>query len=379
MSVVSAPGKALLIGEYAVLEGATALVTAIDVRAIARAPKGPRREPTAVVQAAFDAAADFVRGRGLAAPTAPPVVDTGRFSRGIRKLGLGSSAAVAATVVGHVLAEAGLDLADPEVRQAAYELARAAHREAQGGGSGADVAASVLGGALRFRDGEATPVALPSWLKIAFVDAGAPASTASFVRQVKAAAVADPDTYDAAMKRLRGASDGFFAALERAEADDDDAARESFAALKDAVAAHNAGLRALQELSGAPILTATIDAILDLAGELGLAAKPSGAGGGDLVVVFARSQAALDHLADRLLRERGIQLLSGLSAGAQGLRREAFAPRCSRLAGFFRLHIDQRRAVLAEACAIDPADFEVLDPGALALDQAEHMIENVVG
>ena len=40
---VSAPGKAFLIGEYAVLEGAPAVVTAVDVRAVAHAGEGPER------------------------------------------------------------------------------------------------------------------------------------------------------------------------------------------------------------------------------------------------------------------------------------------------------------------------------------------------
>ena len=40
---VSAPGKAFLIGEYAVLEGVPALITAVDVRAVAHDSRDPER------------------------------------------------------------------------------------------------------------------------------------------------------------------------------------------------------------------------------------------------------------------------------------------------------------------------------------------------
>ena len=45
---VSAPGKSFLIGEYAVLEGHEAVVTAVDVRAFAHRPReqhGERPDP----------------------------------------------------------------------------------------------------------------------------------------------------------------------------------------------------------------------------------------------------------------------------------------------------------------------------------------------
>lgn len=376
-TLVSAPGKAFLIGEYAVLEGASAVVTAVNIRAQACAASAPGRT-SEIVRAAHAEILRYLQDRALPDPGPPPIVDTGSFRLGSRKIGLGSSAAVAATVVGFLLEEAGIKLSSAEGRAAAYKLARSGHRLAQGGGSGADVATSICGGTLRFKDGEATPIELPTWLRIGFVDAGAPASTASFVQMVREAALRVPDPYSTAMRDLQDASQKFLAVLADATTGQPSEAM-LFAALKGAVDHHNRGLRALQQISGAPIMTPTIERILEVAADMGLAAKPSGAGGGDLVVVFARSQAALDLLADRLRRDHNIDLLSGLRAGAEGLRAEPRTPRCSRIPGFFRLTVEERRQRLATACDLDLASFDALDPGALPIEQADHLIENVIG
>jgi hydroxymethylglutaryl-CoA reductase len=50
----------------------------------------------------------------------------------------------------------------------------------------------------------------------------------------------------------------------------------------------------------------------------------------------------------------------------------------SRLPGFYRLGVDERRSRLSDAVAL-PGGFGAIDPGALPLDVADHMIENVIG
>jgi len=213
-TTVSAPGKASLIGEYAVLEGSPALVTAIEVRATAHAPTASHDEPlTAVVRCAKERVRLYLQARGIDVLEAPVVVETGGFTMGARKLGLGSSAAVTAAVVGFYLAGAGLDPQDPAMRRQALDLAMAAHAEAQGGGgSGADVAAAVLGGTLRFQDGKAERITAPAWLEVGFIDAGAPADTSSFVRQVKQGAKHDPHRYRKAVATLQDAAHRFLEA-----------------------------------------------------------------------------------------------------------------------------------------------------------------------
>lgn len=382
---VSAPGKAFLIGEYAVLAGATALVTAVGRRAVAQVSDDPERPPTSpLTEAAYAhvrahlSAGAGPEGHGLKDPLEilGPIacVDTGAFCAGARKLGLGSSAAACAAVVGYHLAEAGLDLADPEVRALALRLAQAAHAQVQGGGSGADVAAAVLGGTLAFSPGRA-PVSVPhpAWLKVGFFDAGAPAVTSSFVKQVRAAGERDPSAYHRALELLHGASEVF----RRGYAEGD--CEAGLAALREAVLLHDEGLRALQQLSGAPIVTPAIAAIVELARGMGLAAKPSGAGGGDLVVVFAARQAELDLFAERLARERDLRSIGRLDVAAPGLRRDERPPVSSRVAGFFKLGVEGRRDAVAAATGIPRAQFAALDPGSLDLGSADHLIENVIG
>ena len=68
-------------------------------------------------------------------------------------------------VVGFHLAAHGVDPADATVRGDILDLARAAHAEAQGGGgSGADVAAAILGGSVCFQEGLCDTVDTPPWL-----------------------------------------------------------------------------------------------------------------------------------------------------------------------------------------------------------------------
>jgi len=51
----------------------------------------------------------------------------------------------------------------------------------------------------------------------------------------------------------------------------------------------------------------------------------------------------------------------------------------SRLTGFYRLGIAERRARLLEACGLPESRLAAIDPGALPLEVADGMIENVVG
>ena len=365
---VSAPGKAFLIGEYAVLEGVPAVVTATSIRAAAHRDDSPDRTAPSDLSLAAHA---IVRDRLGAQLGEVPSVETGPFYRGPRKLGFGSSAAVTAAVVGFHLAEIGRDL--EQSRGLALELATAAHHQVQGGGSGGDIAAAVFGGTLRFaRDAAPQPLAHPTWLHIGFVDVGAPAITSSLVARVRSAAAGDRPTYNRALGDLAAASETFQSALTRAP-------REGLAAIRTAVTRHLAGLTQLQALSGAPILTPAIAAVCSLADRLGLAAKPTGAGGGDLVVVFAASQGQLDTFGLELEREHGHALLGKIHVAAPGLRVDPRPPVHSRLGGFFKLGIPGRRKAVAGVTGVAEAAFTAFDPGSLDLDQANNLIENVVG
>jgi hydroxymethylglutaryl-CoA reductase len=51
----------------------------------------------------------------------------------------------------------------------------------------------------------------------------------------------------------------------------------------------------------------------------------------------------------------------------------------SRLPGFYKLSLAERRRALLEAAGVPPEAFAAIDPGALPLDVADGMIENVIG
>src|SRR5262249_27638055 len=109
LMIATAPGKLIVTGEYAVLDGAPAIVLAIDRRAIARRNATPRGSSPFLVAVADEIAAR----RGASDPAARAAleisVDSTAFYHRITKLGLGSSAAV--TVAATALA---LGTASPE-------------------------------------------------------------------------------------------------------------------------------------------------------------------------------------------------------------------------------------------------------------------------
>lgn len=172
--IVRAPGKAILSGEYAVLHGAPAIAVAVDRDVVAAEGDG---EESPFVRAAKKFAAD----NGGAALDGVRVDSSALYEGGV-KLGLGSSAAVTTAVVGLSLGKAERTL-DPS---AVFAIADAAHAQAQGTrGSGVDVACSVYGGAIRFvrknGDVDVRSVDLPDGVRLTFIWAGQPASTAKMI------------------------------------------------------------------------------------------------------------------------------------------------------------------------------------------------------
>ena len=250
---VRAPGKVVLLGEYAVLDGAPAIVAAVD-RGVACAVT-----PSARMEVRTPTGDDrFVRA-ALAAVHAPPAVYT--FSDwnpvpGPDKVGLGGSAAatVAAVLAGH--RAAGRDPDPDEV----FAVARAVHRRVQGSGSGVDVAASTYGGVLRFeRDRvRAGPAVKPS-----VVFTGRSAQTGPRVERYLAWTPREAFVADS-----RALADAFEA--------------EPIRALREA----GRLLAAMAAEAGIPYVTPETEALVALAERHGGAAKPSGAGGGDVVVAL---------------------------------------------------------------------------------------------
>jgi len=314
--VVSAPGKLFLIGEYAVLHGHPAIVAAVDRRVTGRfVPGGAPATP--LVDQVVETVRAYLVEDGATVPEGAPVLDSSALASGTGKLGLGSSAAVAAAGVGAMLAAAGCDLEYSRIL--AFTLANRAHRAAQGGrGSGADVAAAVHGGVIYYaRRGNETdvqPLDLPASVELIGFSTGTPSSTVDHVRALEAYAEKQPEPC-----RARLAAIGSLARRFTSASVDDDVPL-----VVESVKQANAALTALGEEIGLPIVTPALAAAARLAEELGGAAKPSGAGGGDVGVAFLTDQGAA-----RTFRERaahlGLEILS-IRTGADGLRREPAGP-----------------------------------------------------
>ncbi len=302
---VLAPGKALLCGEYAVLHGAPAIAVATD--RVVRVRAGEKSEPSPFVDAALDAVAKLLHRNKITVS-----VDSSALFDGVRKLGLGSSAAVTAGVVGAAIVEAGGSLDDHEK---IFAIADEAHGLAQGTrGSGVDVAASVYGGAIRFtrKNGaaEIRPVDLPDGVELTFVFTGKSASTAELIGRVKALAERDRARHDAAIGRLISGAHAFASAVDEADATD----------LIAAALDYGAALDALGSDAGCEIVTAELATLAAIARRHGGAGKPSGAGGGDLGVAFTTSPQATRALRDDLAAAGLVPLT--VAAPAPGIRLE---------------------------------------------------------
>lgn len=272
---VLAPGKAMLIGEYAVLEGAPAVVAAVDVYAKAVLSDRPPASP--FIEAAMRHAARELSDAPFGPYPSPnwpvPSVDTTAFLQKGKKLGVGSSAAATVAATGALFSGAGLSLSDETVLARVYDTAKRAHDEAQKqSGSGADLWAATYGRVRVLgpwdRQVESRPI--PAHLR--FVATSTSCSTARLLARYRHVR----DQLDDAIATLADAAKAFLAAWQHGDT----------RALLSAVEAANLGYERLSEPLSETLLTAEHVRIRDAALRAGGAAKPSGAGGGDLAVVF---------------------------------------------------------------------------------------------
>jgi phosphomevalonate kinase len=286
---VRAPGKLVLSGAYAVLSGATAVVTAVDRYVVADATRPPARV-TPEVRAALGA-------------EPAPWFDASALRESGEKLGLGSSAAILVASLGARLVLERGPLSDLELGQAVLVPALLAHARAQGGGSGVDVAAAALGGTLTFRrpfgvtgaasetPPETEPVALPPELVLEAWWSGVPAVTSELVARVAELRREDPEQHGRLLAAQADASERAALALRAGDA-------------RALIAAFAEQRRALQELGQAAsvaIVSPGCEALGALAELSGGAAWPAGAGGGDVILYagLAPSSASFRELAAR--------------------------------------------------------------------------------
>ncbi len=311
---LSCPGKSFLLGEYAVLEGAPALVAAVNRRAFLEpSPQASRARRDLVAFARQRAAQVFNL------PLAPLLyrADTDAFSHQRHKLGLGSSAAVTVLAVASVASENRLDIHHHAVRLRIWEAAFDIHNAFQNAvGSGGDLAASLFGGLLVINPQPNTQapriesLTLAQDAHLSFVYTGKSASTSELVKTVQAFKARHPGRYSECIETMREtAKTALSTNLLSAEN------------LQTAFATYGRAMDHLGRISGAPIITNPIRQLMQLADKTGGTAKPSGAGGGDLIVaVFDQ----VDNLSrfEKNARENGFFPLS-LKLDSEGLTQTA--------------------------------------------------------
>ena len=293
----TAPGKLVVIGEYAVLQGGPAIVSAVDRRAVAeldtdvaaselRVVNGVNnqgqhygftinngrvqwREDPGEQGALLEAAVHVLTDKKVDVAKLAPFsvqLDSQDFytAAGACKLGLGSSAAVAVALTGCL--QQGINGATD------CETALAVHRLFQhNSGSGIDVCASYHGGEQAVCNGKVTALTWPQEVYRLPVWTGVTASTPVMLRALAKFAADQPQQHENLLSVLSAHAAAAVQACELADA----------TLLQSALSDCAGALHALDAATGLGIWSAEHVELERLAAEAGLNYKPSGAGGGD--------------------------------------------------------------------------------------------------
>ena len=267
VSLASAPGKVVLFGEYAVLDGAPAIAMAVDRRARVRVASDGRDLP-GVDSALVDAVID-----GMGASSALSCeCDTSEFldAASATKFGLGSSAALTVALCAAIKGDA--DVLDDAAR---------IHRAWQGGvGSGVDIACAVSGGLVEYRaQGQrVVPLQWPAGLAFRLLWTGTASDTRDRLSHLRTQRTMP------SRQRLADA-----AAAVAAECRNGDAG-----ALLEGVPQYVERLREFSVDHDLGVFDAGHDELVDIASANQIVYKPCGAGGGDVGIALATEPPRLD-------------------------------------------------------------------------------------
>jgi mevalonate kinase len=284
--VVVAPGKIVLVGEYAIVEDCPAVVAAIA--RYAKAQFVPRRvEVSKLVAEVVRRAQVELGGLVTALPVGSVQVDDEAFRCDGPLVGLGSTAATSVAIVGALLEALGLPVGN---RRSMVVAIATSGRRALGGraGSGADLLAATYGGLVqisrtRGAAPRAFPIEPPSALHLVLFSAPPSITPQRMAEGVQSYAQLDPIGFEGRTGALRGLAKRFI--------DEVNAGRSTGAIA--AAGKYGDELAALGVAAEVPITNSAFDSVARLARALGGIAKPTGAGNGSLgVAMFATREAA---------------------------------------------------------------------------------------
>ena len=324
MPEASAPGKLVLAGEYAVLEGAPAIATAIDVRAQAlvfrvTGPESILVDPAdgrkfffvtdasgrliwqgqtpksrgSIVEAVFAVLCRYAP-EGCPFPALSISIETGAFYSDANgtpktKLGLGSSAAALVALTGALAKELNLAVDVNKMRQICID----AHREFQmGQGSGIDVLTALAGGVvgLKIEPGtsarEVISLPWPVGLYLVPVWSGKGSSTTELISRFYAYRDRLPESFREHTEQLaRLAEQSYEAWFD-----------QSVSGILQAIKNYDESLQALDRSAAIGINTKAHEILRQLSYRQGAVYKTSGAGGGDLGFALTDSSQTVDKL-----------------------------------------------------------------------------------
>ncbi len=357
---VSAPGKMLISGEWAVLEMENpAIVAAVDKRVHVTVEKADcitltvddfgiknirayfdrglhldcsekEKEKLIFMKAAIEATLNYL---GKYKPF--KIRSWGEESQiGSKKIGFGSSAAAVVAAVAAVLAFHGKDI--KKSKDIIYKLSSIAHYYAQGKvGSAFDIAASTYGGVFvytRFdynwlnegmKKGNIRETVRQKWPGFSVEELKIPenftllvawtkesAYTSAMVKQMSSFKEQNPEEY----KRLYGSITALVRELVIAWK------KEDSKKIYELLNKNEEFLRELGQMSGVNIETKELKALSELAGRAGAAGKLSGAGGGDCGIAVCFDNATAEKIR-QLWKKAGLHVLD-VAIDRNGIRIE---------------------------------------------------------
>ena len=312
MITATAPGKAVLSGEYVVLQDAPAIASAVDRRVSVTVSESSAECHAITAPGYLEGTWSFrltkegefewreqLPGASVfslveeiwkffdttAWPSLSLVVDTGEFSDAATglKLGFGSSAAVAVALTAALQSYCS-------VAGDIGKMARDAHDRFQGcQGSGVDVATSLQGGVIAYRRAvaESPRLAWPAGLHYRYLWSGQVTNTAEKLAQLTEHR--EQGEKNDSTKLLGDAAERVSAAWLLG---DSGQILESFPAYIDAL-----GHFSIDHELG--VFDAGHEELVGLATDKGIVYKPCGAGGGDIGIVLAACEDAIDEFCEQ--------------------------------------------------------------------------------
>ena len=327
----SAPGKLVVVGEYAVLEGHRALGLAINRRAHARLTLDHNTASQLHLQplsnqpidwsdalhhpSAFSAeineALEMIESIWRTWSQSPcprsfflEINTSELFDELGSKLGMGSSAAVAVLLSG-LAQQMGSSSQDSGDAQQPLDLRAWHHRlwrvHQRGQGSGLDLATILVGGLIAYtqpRSVDGAPDAMAEWSSLMWpkslygriVWTGKSASTADMLVAYRAWKARAPDPFAAFMKALGQCADAVIDALTMGDME----------AFLEGFTDYGARMGTMGGLIERSVVTPAHKALAQLATAERVGYKPSGAGGGDIGLMLSQDPDRLAHLAGEI-------------------------------------------------------------------------------